>query len=167
MSKFITFKPIGEILQEAALITNPQLEVALRDQTYYEDMRLGEILALRGWIKQDTADFFVQDWFKLINRRIDRPIGFYLNKAGLISEADIELILREQHVNSLRFGDTAIKKGLVKPNTLHFFLQNLFPSQLHDSDSENKQVGAKDTSVITKEDITYWATMSSAKLTCP
>jgi hypothetical protein len=57
MSKFITFKPIGTILQEADLITPPQLEVALRDQAYYEDMRLGEILALRGWIRQDTADF--------------------------------------------------------------------------------------------------------------
>ena len=69
MSKFITFKPIGEILKDAALITSPQLEVALRDQTYYEDMRLGEILALRGWIEQDTADFFAQEWFKLVNKR--------------------------------------------------------------------------------------------------
>ena len=64
MSKFITFKPIGEILTEADLITKPQLEVALRDQIYNEDMLLGEILALRGWIKQDTADFFVREWFK-------------------------------------------------------------------------------------------------------
>jgi len=166
MSKFITFKPIGEILQEAALITHPQLEVALRDQSYYEDMRLGEILALRGWIKQDTADFFVQDWFKLVNRRIDRPLGFYLNKAGLISESDIETILKEQHVNSLRFGDTAIQKGLVKPNTLNFFLQNLFPSQIRNNFPENRS-NARDTTIITKEDITYWATMSSAKLTCP
>ena len=138
MSKFITFKPIGEILQEAALISHPQLEVALRDRAYYEDMRLGEILALRGWIKQDTADFFAEDWFKLVNRRIDRPIGFYLNKAGLLSDSDIATILQEQHLNSLRFGDTAIKKGLLKPNTVNFFLQNLFPSQLN-SDRVNKR----------------------------
>ena len=64
MSKFITFKPIGEILQEAGLITSPQLQVALRDQTYYQDMRLGEILALRGWVGQETADFFAQEWFR-------------------------------------------------------------------------------------------------------
>ena len=166
MSKFITFKPIGEILQEAALITSPQLEVALRDQTYYEDMRLGEILALRGWIEQDTADFFAQEWFKLINRRIDRPIGFYLNKAGLISEEDIKNILREQHLNSLRFGDTAIKKGLIKPKTINFFLKNLFPSQL-DIQQANKRKKAKDIDKITSEDITYWAIMSSAKLTRP
>ena len=166
MSKFITFKPIGEILQEAALITPPQLEVALRDQIYYEDMRLGEILALRGWIEQDTADFFVEDWFKLINRRIDRPIGFYLNQAGLIDESDIRNILKEQRTNSLRFGDIAIKKGLVKPGTVHFFLQNLFPSQLYNN-RLNKQTEANNFDLITKEDITYWATMSSAKLTRP
>ena len=164
MSKFITFKPIGEILQEAALITPPQLEVALRDQSYYEDMRLGEILALRGWIEQDTADFFAQEWFKLINRRIDRPIGFYLNKAGLLSESDIKSILREQHVHSLRFGDTAIKKGLLEPKTVNFFIKNLFPSQI-DSERVNRRKRERDPNRITSEDITYWATMSSAKIT--
>ncbi|MEL6911356.1 MAG: hypothetical protein AAFY63_06040 [Cyanobacteria bacterium J06643_13] len=167
MSKFITFKPIGTILQEADLITPPQLEVALRDQTYYEDMRLGEILALRGWIKQDTADFFVQDWFKLINRRIDRPIGFYLNKAGLLSESDIQKILREQHATSLRFGDTAIKQGLLKPSTLDFFLQNLFPSQIDYINKTFQENEGRAKDKITNDDITYWVTMSSAKLTRP
>ncbi|MEO1341728.1 MAG: hypothetical protein AAFV28_11455 [Cyanobacteria bacterium J06635_13] len=167
MSKFITFKPIGTILQEADLITPPQLEVALRDQTYYEDMRLGEILALRGWIKQDTADFFVQDWFKLINRRIDRPIGFYLNKAGLLSESDIQTILREQHASCLRFGDTAIKQGLLKPSTLNFFLQNLFPSQIDCINQNFQENERRSKDKITNEDITYWVTMSSEKLTRP
>lgn len=164
MSKFITFKPIGEILKEADLITSPQLEVALRDQTYYEDMRLGEILALRGWIKQDTADFFVQEWFKLTSKRIEHPIGFYLNRAGLLSESDIQAILAEQHKYSLRFGDTAIKQGLLKPNTVNFFLQNLFPSQLHNS---HREVEQQQRNRITKDDITYWATLSSEKLSHP
>jgi hypothetical protein len=164
MSKFITFKPIGTILQEADLITIPQLEVALRDQAYYEDMRLGEILALRGWIKQDTADFFVQDWFKLVNNRINHPIGFYLNKAGLLSESDIQRILREQSENSLRFGDAAIKQGLLKPNTVNFFLQNLFPSQLNNT-RQKAQENDKASNKITKDDITYWVTMSSAHVT--
>lgn len=166
MSKFITFKPIGEILKEADLITSPQLEVALRDQTYYEDMKLGEILALRGWIKQDTADFFVQEWFKLINnRRIEHPIGFYLNQAGLLSESDIQKILLQQHKYSLRFGDTAIQEGLIKPNTVNFFLQNLFPSQLHNSCQAVKEIEQRQKNRITKDDITYWATLSSAHIT--
>jgi hypothetical protein len=165
MSKFITFKPLGEILQEAGLITTPQLEVALRDQIYYEDMRLGEILALRGWIKQDTADFFVQEWFKLVNKRIEHPLGFYLKKAGLLSEEDIKVILLEQHKYSLRFGDIAVKQGLVNPNTVNFFLQNLFPSQLYDIQKTNHKTQQQPKDLITKEDITYWATLSSKKLT--
>lgn len=162
MSKFITFKPIGEILQEAGLITSPQLEVALRDQIYYQDMRLGEILALRGWIKQDTADFFVQEWFKLVNQRIEHPIGFYLQKAGLLTKQDIEVILLEQHKYSLRFGDTAVKHGLIKPNTVDFFLENLFPSQLRQAKKANTP--EKSNNRITKDDITYWVTMSTDKI---
>lgn len=167
MSKFITFKPIGEILTEAALITAPQLEVALHDQTYYQDMRLGEILALRGWIEQDTADFFAQEWFKLVNKRIEHPIGFYLNRAGLLSESEIKYILQQQQINSLRFGDLAIKQGLLKPNTLNFFLQNLFPSQLNNAAANTEKENMEPKDKITKDDITYWVTMSSAKLIRP
>lgn len=164
MSRFITFKPIGEILTEADLITKPQLEVALRDQIYNENMLLGEILALRGWIKQDTADFFVREWSRLIEHRIEHPIGFYFKKAGLLSDEDIQNILEQQSRYSLRFGDLAVKTGLLKPNTVKFFLKNLFPSQLHafrqtagEPDPEKK--------IITKEDITYWVTLSSQKIT--
>ena len=166
MSKFITFKPIGEILKEADLITSPQLEVALRDQSYNEDMRLGEILALRGWIKQDTADFFVQEWFKLANKRVEHPLGFYLNKAGLLSESDIQKILAEQRRYSLRFGDTAVKQGLLKPNTVNFFLQNLFPSQLRNQ-YQTASANQKPEDRITSDDITYWVTLSSAHMTHP
>ena len=162
MSKFITFKPIGEILQEAGLITSPQLEVALRDQAYNRDMLLGEILALRGWIKQDTADFFVREWFKLLNKRVDRPIGFYLKRAGLLTEQDIKFILLEQNKYSLRFGDTAVKQGLIKPTTVNFFVQNLFPSQLKRAESVKKY---NSESNITKDDITYWAIMSNEQMT--
>ncbi len=172
MSKFITFKPIGEILQEAGLITTPQLEVALRDQTYYEDMRLGEILALRGWIKQDTADFFVQEWFKLVNRRIEHPIGFYFQKAGLLSEEDIKAILVEQSRLSLRFGDTAVQQGLIKPNTVNFFIQNLFPSQLIIPSRKNQEFRPEfqidednHQEKITKDDITHWVRLSAETMT--
>ena len=165
MSKFITFKPIGEILQEAGLITTPQLEVALRDQTYYEDMLLGEILALRGWIKQDTADFFVQEWYRLLNKRIEHPIGFYFQKAGLLSQEDVSQILLEQHKLSLRFGDTAVKQGLIKPNTVDFFLQNLFPSQLNFKKNLEQSQAQINKDTITQKDITYWVNLSSDKVT--
>ena len=160
MSRIITFKPIGEILQEADLISTAQLEVALRDQVYNRDLRLGEILALRGWIEQDTADFFVQEWFKIVNRRVEHPIGFYLKQAGLLKEQDIERILSLQHKHSLRFGDTAVEQGLIKPNTVNFFLQHLFPSQLYNSRKTTLNIQQQQEDKITKEDITYWVKSS-------
>ena len=159
MSRIITYKPIGEILQEADLITAPQLEVALRDRVYNRDLRLGEILALRGWIKQDTADFFAEEWFKLIDRRTEHPIGFYLKQAGLLEEKDIQEILTQQSKHSLRFGDTAVKQGLIKPNTVNFFLQNLFPSQLYNARQAASDI-QQQKDAITKEDITYWVKSS-------
>ncbi|NJK49179.1 hypothetical protein HC931_14245 [Candidatus Gracilibacteria bacterium] len=50
---------MGELLEDAGLVSPAQIEIALQDQTIYADMRIGEILALRGWLKQETADFFV------------------------------------------------------------------------------------------------------------
>lgn len=175
MSKLIKVQPLGEILKEAGLITKPQIEVALHDQTYYQDMRFGEILALRGWIDADTADFFVEEWWDLINRQKKEPLGFYLKKAGLLSEAQIQLVLQEQNNTLLRFGTTAVLKGLVKQETVDFFLKNLFPHQINKSTSaptivepithyiEEQPQQQKPT--ITKEDITHWVVLSTKKLT--
>lgn len=165
MSKFITFQPIGEILQEAGLITRPQLDLALRDQEYYQDMRLGEILALRGWIEQNTADFFVQEWFKLIDRSIEKPLGFYLRKAGLLTEEQIQRILIEQHKESLRFGMIAVQQGLIKQNTVNFFVKNLFPSQIKKTVTNIQDDQQTVKNIITKDDINYWASLSSKTVT--
>ncbi|HEY9768903.1 MAG TPA: hypothetical protein V6C71_10475 [Coleofasciculaceae cyanobacterium] len=100
----------------------------------------------------------------MVNQRIEHPIGFYLNKAGLLSEEDIGIILSEQHRHSLSFGDTAVKQGLIKPNTVNFFLQNLFP-QLHNARRAASEIEQQQKERITKDDITYWVTLSSAKVT--
>ena len=120
-----------------------------------------EILALRGWIKQDTADFFVQEWHRLISGRREHPLGFYFQRAGLLTEQDIKAILIEQHQLSLRFGDTAIKKGLVNPNTVNFFIQNLFPSQSDYRRRMKQKKQIEEEGKISREDITYWVNLST------
>lgn len=52
-------KPLGSYLVEAGLLTPAQIEVALIDQAFTQ-MRFGEILAARGWVKQQTIDYLVQ-----------------------------------------------------------------------------------------------------------
>ncbi len=46
-------KRLGSYLVEAALLTPAQIDVALVDQAAV-GVRFGEVLALRGWIKQQT-----------------------------------------------------------------------------------------------------------------
>lgn len=123
-------KRLGEILLEADLISRSQIEVALQDKFYYPDLYIGQILAMRNWIQQETADFFVQDWPELIKQTTRQPIGWYLQQAALLQEKEIEQILKEQkHIGS-RFGQIAILQGHLKQTTLDFFLMYLFPTQL-------------------------------------
>lgn len=169
MSQIITLKPLGETLKHAGLISAPQIEVALRDHEYYQDMRLGEILASRGWIKQETADFFAEEWVNLINQKANHPLGFYLKKASLLNDGQIQSILDEQRQNFLRFGTTAVIKGFLKQSTVDFFLKNLFPDQV--ARSHFKQTMASNynnqskADYITQEDITQWVILSSKHLT--
>jgi len=51
-------KRLGGYLVEAGLLTPAQIDVALNDQKL-TGMRFGEILAARGWVKQQTIEYFM------------------------------------------------------------------------------------------------------------
>lgn len=51
-------KRIGGYLVEAGLLTPAQVDVALNDQKL-TGMRFGEILAARGWVKQQTIEYLM------------------------------------------------------------------------------------------------------------
>ncbi|KGF73115.1 hypothetical protein DO97_01910 [Neosynechococcus sphagnicola sy1] len=121
---------LGVILHEAGLISPPQIEVALREQAQLKHLQLGEILSLHGWLKQETADFFAERWGQLLNQDSDRPLGFYLKEAALLTEAQIQELLKEQWQTRARFGSLAVLKGWIKEPTLKFFIANLRPQHL-------------------------------------
>jgi hypothetical protein len=125
----IQHKPLGAILQQAALVSSAQIELVLQDQKIYTDLKIGEILALRGWVKQETCDFFAQEWLKIINDTEKRPLGYYLKEAGLLDETQIEQILAEQKRLWMRFGALAVLQGCVKQGTVDFFLKYLSTDQ--------------------------------------
>jgi hypothetical protein len=122
-------KPLGAILQQANLISPAQIQLVLQDQKIYTDLKIGEILALRGWVKQETSDFFVRDWLKILNDTNRRPIGYYLKQAGLLDETQIETILEEQKRLWMRFGALAVLQGCVKQGTVDFFLEYVSTNQ--------------------------------------
>lgn len=124
---------IGQWLQEADLVSEAQIDIAVTTQAIYPELRLGQILALRGWIKQQTADFFAQEWENFLKQRRRQPLGYYLKLAGLLDETQIKLILKEQAATGIKFGSLAVLKGLVKQGTLKFFLKHLAPEQQNKS----------------------------------
>ncbi len=129
-------QPLGEILLEAGLVSIYQIEIALGEQKQH-DLKVGEILANHGWIKQETADFFAEKWFNILQKPQKRPLAFYLFLAGLLDrEQLLTLKQKQQQTNSgTRLHSLAIEEGYVKQETVNFFLRNLF--NLHNIDKSS------------------------------
>ncbi|MEG3439509.1 hypothetical protein V0288_20445 [Pannus brasiliensis CCIBt3594] len=129
MSEPYIFNPnegrLGETLQRAALVTENQLLIALHEQGRYTDLKIGEILALRGWIAEKTVEFFAERWPSLLAQERRHPLGYYLKEAGLLSDEQIERVLAVQEQLLLRFGEIVVQQGWLKQSTLDFFLQHL------------------------------------------
>jgi hypothetical protein len=74
MNKQPEIKRLGAYLIEAGLITPAQVDVALNDQEFMADeMRFGDVLVARGWIKQQTLDYLMEKIVEpeqLIARRV-------------------------------------------------------------------------------------------------
>jgi hypothetical protein len=136
--KPVPSRKIGEILRQAYLITPTQLEEALREQKEGKNQKLGEILARKGWIKQETADFFAHKWESILREpKSDsrEPLGFYLKEAGLLNDDQIRAIVAEQGQKSLwiRLGTMAVLKGWLAQSTIDFFIEHLYPEHATDS----------------------------------
>lgn len=117
-------KRLGLVLQEAGLITPAQLEVAVNNQKHF-DYLIGEVIALHGWVAQDTVEFFAEQWFNLIHRPNPLPLGHYLQMADLLNQGQIGEILVEQKKMGLRFGATAVLMGCLKQQTVDYFIAHL------------------------------------------
>lgn len=116
-------KPIGEILEEAGLINQAKIQVALAEQNIYNDLKLGEILVLHGWLNERTANFFGEEIKSSITQQAKKQIGQYFYDAGLISKEDLQAILNEQKKLGIKFGSVAVMRGCVQQKTLDFFLK--------------------------------------------
>ena len=117
--------PLGLILQNAGLISNEQLQNALKIQSQYTQMKLGEILVLQEEIKAKTIDFFVNEWHEFVAQGRQFPIGYYLKNAALLNDKQIEIILQEQKHKQQKFGVLAAQKGWIKQSTINFLVDSL------------------------------------------
>jgi tetratricopeptide (TPR) repeat protein len=121
--------PIGSLLEKAGLISLGEIEIALEDQKHNSNLRLGQILAIKGWIKQETADFFASQWHSMITEvkrgETKYKLGQCLEKAGLLNNTQITEILDLQKKTNKCFGQIAVEMGYIKESTLDLFIQNL------------------------------------------
>ncbi len=116
---------IGQVLQEAGLITPDQVNQVLDAQSQQQKQRFGEILASWGWLQQETVDFFVEELPQVATLTQKQPIGYYLKAAKLLNDEQIAMILAEQDQTRLRFGELAARKGWIKQQTVDSIISYL------------------------------------------
>ncbi|MGB3513763.1 MAG: hypothetical protein WBA93_32060 [Microcoleaceae cyanobacterium] len=122
---------LGQVLQQAGLISQTQIRVALTIQQNTEDgVKIGQVIVNKGWLKQETIDFFAEDLLKLNHSLENQPIGYYLKKSKLLNDEQISSILSEQKEVNLRFGEIAVKKKWLNLETVEYILQYLNNNQL-------------------------------------
>lgn len=122
-------RPLGEMLQRAGLLSQAQLDVVLQDQQWQPDLRIGDILELRGWVKRDAIEFFAEQWPQLATAGRDNPIGYYFQQAGLLNSQQVDALLKEQKQAGLRIGALAVLHGWLSQETLDWFLRSLAPEE--------------------------------------
>uniref|UniRef100_B8HTB1 Uncharacterized protein n=1 Tax=Cyanothece sp. (strain PCC 7425 / ATCC 29141) TaxID=395961 RepID=B8HTB1_CYAP4 len=54
-----------------------------------------------------------------------KPLGAYLVEAGLLSQAQVEVILADQQFMEMAFGEIAATRGWVKQQTIEYVMQKV------------------------------------------
>jgi hypothetical protein len=54
-----------------------------------------------------------------------KPIGSYLEDAGLLSSDQIKVILADQQATGMRFGDIAVARGWIKEQTIEWIMRKV------------------------------------------
>lgn len=121
-------QPIGELLHQAGLLTTEQVQEILKAKATYPKLQFGQLLAQRGWLKPETVNFLIENLPRLPAAREKQLIGMCLLAAGLLTEEQIQIILREQHQNGSngsRFGTIAADHGWLKQETVDWLVKSM------------------------------------------
>ncbi|MFM2310919.1 MAG: hypothetical protein RLZZ04_195 [Cyanobacteriota bacterium] len=120
------YLPLGEILQQAGLLSPQLIRQTLNIQKQHQDHRFGEILINEGYLPSTTINFFVNDLPQLLHSQQKLRLGDYFNHAGLLLPEQITETLQQQSLTQRKFGEIILQKGWVQPKTLDWFvnLQN-------------------------------------------
>lgn len=54
-----------------------------------------------------------------------KPLGAYLIEAGLLSQAQVDVILADQTITEMQFGEIVVTRGWVKEQTIEYLMQKV------------------------------------------
>jgi hypothetical protein len=127
------WRPLGQLLVDAGLVTAFELEQALAEQQR-TGRRLGEILVAHGAVSgpELTRVLAEQSGIELtlateperrlperepaqVEARAWRPLGSLLVERGALSDEQLSQALREQRANGRRLGEILVGRGFVTP----------------------------------------------------
>ncbi len=120
------YLPLGEILQQAGLLSPQHIRQTLKIQQQHQEHRFGEILVQQGYLPPETVRFFTRDLPDLVQSDRKLRLGDYFDRAGLLKPDQIMETLQQQSLTQRKFGEIITQKGWVNPKTLDWFvnLQN-------------------------------------------
>lgn len=121
------YLPLGEILQQAGLLSPQHIREVLKiQQQHQQNYLFGEILIQQGYLPSATIDFFADDLPKLVQSQDKLRLGDYLHHAGLLKPEQIAETLQQQALTNYKFGEIVTQKGWINSRTLDWFvnLQN-------------------------------------------
>jgi hypothetical protein len=67
-----------------------------------------------------------------------KPIGSYLEDAGLLSSDQIKVILADQQATGMRFGDIAVTRGWVKEQTIEWIMRKVVAPERREKQNANR-----------------------------
>ncbi|WP_036481161.1 WecB/TagA/CpsF family glycosyltransferase [Myxosarcina sp. GI1] len=115
--------PLGELLQQAGLLSSSQIRQTLRLQANSNCYRFGELVVRQGYLNSKTVDFFAAELPQLIEFDCQLRLGEYLNKAGLLDRDQVAEALEYQRLTEKKFGEIIIQKGWINLVTLKWFIE--------------------------------------------
>lgn len=116
------YLPLGELLQQAGLLSSDKIRQTLKLQAQQEKYRFGELLIQQGHLPSTTVNFFANDVPTIIKSNNKLRLGDYFENAGLLLPQQISETLQQQSMTQLKFGEIVTQKGWIQPKTLDWFV---------------------------------------------
>lgn len=114
-------KPLELLLHEAGLLSMKQVEFLLEQQGKEPSQRFGELIMQQGWVKAQTVRFFLVELPQWLQQKRSYSVTEYLQFSGLLSDEQVDQLVRDQAIEPIALELLAVQYGWVKDETVNFF----------------------------------------------